>query len=181
MFWDGYKWAWSFLWAHSLRPRDLVERSNLVSLLDHVHLRQLKEDNLSWLPYKSGLFSTISFSQELIQSISSPSIDAMKGLWRVLVPHRIEIFVWPSILGKINTKCNLVHLGIMHPSSEMLCVLCNKLPKDATHLMVHCSFSSQLWQWWLNLWGLSWVSPLSLKELFDQWNYPSSNPFLKKI
>lgn len=70
-------------------------------------------DSLIWTPHKSGELVK-SFNMELAkQSIGPGGVVNVKGLWRGLVPHRIEFFTWFAILGKINTKQKLFSLGII--------------------------------------------------------------------
>ncbi|XP_056687825.1 uncharacterized protein [Spinacia oleracea] len=107
-------------------------------------------------------------------------MNVSKGLWRNLVPHRIEVFVWLALLGKVNSKEKLARIGII-PQSENYCVLCNEATESCDHLFIHCHFSRGLWNWWIGLWGLCWVSPSSTYEAFKQWSGPTHGKFLNKI
>nr|CCA66235.1 hypothetical protein [Beta vulgaris subsp. vulgaris] len=179
-FWDGLAWAWSFSWARHHRARDLDEKEKLLELLDMVHLDPSNQDSLVWSYHKSGSFSTSSFTAEMAKANLPPHTDAIKGVWVGLVPHRVEIFVWMALLGRINTRCKLASIGII-PQSENICVLCNTSPEQHNHLLLHCPFSLSLWNWWLDLWRLKWVLPETLRGLFDQWLSPIKTPFFKKV
>lgn len=96
------------------------------------------------------------------------------------MPYRIEVFVWAALLGKINTKSKLASLGII-PSSEAGCVFCNNAIEDHSHLLLHCSFSWRLWQWWIDIWGSCWVYPFSLSDAMISWHSPYREPFFKKV
>lgn len=96
------------------------------------------------------------------------------------MPHRIELFVWLALMGKINTRDTLASLGIIQRDSN-LCPLCMSEPESAEHLLLHCSVSSQIWSWWTGLWQINWVSPLSLRDAFTQWFWPKNSPFFKKV
>ncbi|XP_056695728.1 uncharacterized protein [Spinacia oleracea] len=141
-FWDGLNWAWNFAWSRPLRSRDILDKENLLSLFNQVCLAPGSKDCLIWTYHKSGMFSTKSFTLELSKANLPPQIDAIKGIWKGLVPHRIEVFVWTSLLGRINTKSKLVSLGII-PPSEDICVLCNSSSENHNHLLLHCPFSTQ--------------------------------------
>lgn len=101
------------------------------------------------------------------------------AMWKGLVPHRIELFTWPALLGKLNTRAKPAHLGII-PSSESLCVLCD-CTESCNHLLIHCPFSRNLWRWWLELWSLGQAFPLELYEAFIQWSPPFKDVFFEKV
>lgn len=106
--------------------------------------------------------------------------DTIKGLWRGLVPFRIEIFTWTVLLGRVNTRSKLARIGII-PRSENKCALCNNSAEEIDHLFLHCPFSSQLWSKWMNIWNLVWVLPVRIRDAFDQWQSPLKNKFFKKV
>lgn len=179
-FWDGRTWKWSLSWLRSLRPQDSVERCNLQSLLDNVVLSPEASDSLIWCPQKSGEFSVKSFSMELAKSYHNGQIDIIKGMWRSLVPHRIEIFTRLALLGKINTKAKLASLGII-PADQAACILCDKEVEFVDHLFLHCIRARQIWHWWLEIWELKGAFPSSLRSMYDQWLPPIKGKFFKKI
>lgn len=179
-FWDGHEWHWALAWQRPLRPRDIDERDALHDLLKNVVLDLSCDDYLVWTPNKSGVFSVKSASFELAKCSSFPPRDIIKGIWRGLVPHRVEIFCWLALLEKINTKSKLGRIGII-PMEEAVCVLCNSEVESVNHLLLHCEFSWKLWSWWLNLWEYSWAFPDSIKSAFYQWQVYGNGIFFKKI
>lgn len=73
---------------------------------------------------QKGSFSVKSFSFELAKNdLNRPQQNSM-GLWKGLVPHRVEIFVWLALQEKLHTKDKLARLGIIDPSSAG-CSMCN--------------------------------------------------------
>lgn len=56
------------------------------------------------------------------------------GLWKILVPYRVEIFVWLAMLGTLNTKDKLIRLGILEASNGP-CLLCNSEPESGEHAL----------------------------------------------
>lgn len=178
--WDGHEWHWLFAWRRSLRPRDIEEKNSLLSLLSNVTLDLSSDDSLVWTPQKSGIFSVKSATFEIAKCSVLSHHDIIKGIWRGLVPHRVEIFAWLAILGKINTRSKLVSIGVI--SADLaLCGLCQNHTESSDHLLLHCPFSWTLWSWWLELWNLAWVFPSSLKDAFNQWRITSGSTFFKKI
>ncbi|XP_056691767.1 uncharacterized protein [Spinacia oleracea] len=179
-FWNGRKWEWSFHWAREFRPHDITEWNNLLTLIDRVNFNPEIPDSFIWTPHKSGVFSVKSFSFEMAKSLSNIHIASFKGLWKGLIPHRIELFSWFAILGKLNTKAKLIHLRII-PPVEGQCALCGCNMETSNHLFIQCPISRSLWCWWLNIWGLQWVFPSDLRDVFIQWLPPHKGAFFKKI
>lgn len=178
--WDGHIWHWLFTWRRSLRPRDLEERDAMLNLLKSVNLDLSMDDSFAWIPQKDGNFSVKSATFEIAKCSEFSNQDIIRGIWRGLVPHRVEVFVWLSILGKINSRSKLASIGVIPPDQD-ICGLCQHHSETSSHLFLHCSWAWALWTWWLKLWNLSWVPPSSLKEMFHQWHYIGGTRFFKKI
>lgn len=149
-FWDGIKWEWAFDWSRPLRPRDKQEFGRLQQLLEPVCLSMNDKDELIWTPHKKGVFSVKSFNVELAKNDINGPQRLIQGLWRNLVPYRIEIFSWLALLGKLNTKEKLVRLGILEPP-DGLCTLCTNVIESCDHIFIHCPMASNIWNWWLNI------------------------------
>lgn len=60
-------------------------------------------------------------------------------------PKNIKPFLWEHSLSVVNTvgrpKCCMPYM----PISPSWCVMCQIHSKSPTHLFMHCSFASQLW------------------------------------
>ena len=121
-----------------------------------------------------------SFYLELTKIAGPNPSPILSKIWKGFVPLRIEIFSWLAIREKINTKQKLVSLNILL-ESEAHCLFCNSSMENASHLLLHCYFEKSLWNWWCELWNLSWVSPTSIELAFVQWSFPSRNKFFKKV
>lgn len=114
------------------------------------------------------------------QALPSSHHDAIKSVWVGLVPRRIKVFVWLALMGKINTRNKLASLGII-PSENNLCPLWLLEPETSEHLLLHCVISSQILSCWTDLWQISWVFPLNLRDAFIQWHWPKKSTFFKKV
>lgn len=118
---------------------------------------------------------------ELAKAESGHNHNIIKGLWKGLVPFRIEIFSWFVLLGRLNTKSRLIRMNISQ-SLDPSCVLCiSSSMEDIDHLFMLCPFSLQIWHWWINIWDLAWVFPHTIKEAYEQWHPPIKGVFFKKI
>lgn len=163
--WGGYEWHWIIPWRRILRPRDQEEKDAMFIILKSVTLDISRDDSWVWTSDKSGSFSVESATLDLAKSSSFVHQDIVKGIWRGLVPHRIEIFAWLSIMEKINTRSKLLKIGVIAQENS-LCVLCNSHIETTNHLVIHCQLSWLLWSWWLDYWKLSWAQPSTIKEVF---------------
>lgn len=180
-FWEGMNWIWSFSWHRELRPHDVMEKSRLDEVLQQAFLEQSAKDKLIWAYSSLGQFSAKSFTHELTKLKPPSHCDAVKGLWKGLVPHRIEVFVWLAILDKINTRHKLASIGIL-PMDQDICPLCFAHQESSDHLLLHCDIARQLWVWWLNIWDHQWVFPCTLKDAFTQWKcIKKKSVFFKKV
>lgn len=116
---EGYNWIWSFEWRRAMRPQDLAEKLNLDLVSKQVCPAHELGDKLFWAFDKSGYFTTKSCTFEL-NKLSPPfHHDAVKGLWKGVIPHRIEVFVWTALLRKINTRHKLASIGIISSEEDL--------------------------------------------------------------
>lgn len=145
-------------------PQDLAEKSQLDAILKSACPAHKSADRLIWTFNKSVCFSTKSFTLELDKLNPLSQLDAVKGLRKGLVPHRIEVFVWTALLGKINTPHKLALIGII-PLEDDLCPLCESSQETGDYLLLHWVFSQKLWAWWLGLWQIKWAFPITLRHL----------------
>ena len=179
--WDGPKWMWDFLWTREFRPQDRCEWVQLNADLNNIVLSTRSEDSYAWSLTKSGNFTVNSLSLELAKkSLSSQTPYNWKKVWNGLIPPRIEVFSWLALNGKINTRSKLAALRIIS-QEDNVCILCLSNQECSNHLLLHCDFSQKIWSWWLSLWGMNWVFPLSLMEAFEQWIIYGENSFFKKV
>ena len=178
--WDGLGWQWCWTWRRTLRPRDETEFRDMMNLLERVVLSPNNEDSLTWMPHKAGDFSVKSFTIEMTKNSTNNNNRVLQGLWRGLIPHRIELFIWFALLGRINTKVKLISMGIL-PPHDSICILCDQEPESSDHLLLHCQFSWQIWTWWIEIWGLNMAIPPTLKDLFVQWSSPLKGNFFRKV
>ena len=180
--WEGSKWRWDISWCRDFRPRDEEEWAELQPLLSSVCLSVEKEDTFSWSPSKEGLFSVKSLSLELakVSPLAAAHTQVWKKIWRGLIPPKLELFTWLALRGKLNTKDKLVRMKIL-PPDDSKCILCLEHQENIDHLLLHCTFSRNIWLWWLNTWRLQWVFPGSLFEAFHQWALYGATPFMKRV
>ena len=62
--------------------------------------------------------------------------------WKIRVPEKIQIFIWLSFHGKIQTKSMLARKGWKGSTN---CTLCDGEIETNDHLFLEWSFSRQVW------------------------------------
>lgn len=113
-------------------------------LLQQVYLDRKVEDSFVWCLNNNGRFTVKSLCLEMYSRREVSVPDAMRKVWKGLVPHRIEVFVWLVILEKVNTKNRLIRVEAIQPD-QGLYVLCNEVEEDSNHLFLHCGKARDLW------------------------------------
>ncbi|XP_072061984.1 uncharacterized protein [Arachis hypogaea] len=143
------EWIWNFQWRRELYQWELELVDQLHETLRPIKLAHDKYDRVVWKFDKQGIFSTNSFVQ-VMQSESLPeeitSYSFTRTIWKGLVPPRVELFIWFTLIRRVNTKERLHRLGIIN-HGDNICVLCNKNAEYIHHLFLGCEFT---WQYGVN-------------------------------
>jgi hypothetical protein len=75
-------------------------------------------------------------------------------------------FFLDSSFGENLNSDNLRRRGI-HPGSW--CCMCKADGESVDHLLLHCPYAKELWDMIFGLFGIQWVMPKRVIELFDCW------------
>ena len=89
-----------------------------------------------------------------------------KFVWRSKIPPGVAFFSWTTALGKILTLENLWHKGV---AVIDWCYMCKKSGELVNHLLLHCPIAYELWSVVWTLFGLLWVMPYGIFDLFLSW------------
>jgi hypothetical protein len=87
-------------------------------------------------------------------------------MWRTQAPLRAAFFAWSAALGKILTVDNLRKRHIIIVDK---CCLCKRDGESVDHLLLHCDVVSALWNAIFNRFGMPWVMPRRVIDLFACW------------
>ena len=84
--------------------------------------------------------------------------------WKVLL--RVSFFSWSASFGKILTIDNLCkrHIVVLD-----WCYMCKRCGESVDHLLLHCPLACELWSLVFCLFGLHWVMPLKVIDVFESW------------
>ena len=122
---------------------------------------------MRWKLHSSGVFDTKSFYQAIAgkHDIKFP----WKVIWLVKAPRRVSFFMWSAAWGQILTCDNLMLRGF---TMVGWCCMCRAAGETGSHLLVHCTFASDLWSSVFRSFGVLWVFPEHITTLLSGWyNY----------
>jgi hypothetical protein len=162
----GQPRVWNVLFERDFNDWEMDQVMTFFSLL-HAHTPRGDEvDKLMWGPSKKGTFDSRSFYQVLHNP--SDRCFPWKSIWRVKAPPRVAFFMWTATWGRILTCDNLKRKGFVLAS---WCCMC-KNAEMVDHLLIHCWFARQLWNFVFQSVGIDWVLPHHVpKMLFNWWNW----------
>jgi len=131
-----------------------------------LHLATVSRDRADRLRYpsKKGVFKVKSYFSSLAGCEGSRF--PWKSVWRTQAPPRAAFFAWSAALGKILTADNLRKRKIIIVDR---CYLCKRDGETVDHLLLHCDVASTLWNHVFSWFGLSWVMPRRVVDLFACW------------
>ena len=119
-----------------------------------------------WRPAKSRGFEVRSY----YHSLSSP--NGMLLPWNMLMWSRsllglqVAFFSWTAALGKILSTGNLRKRGIKVLDQ---CCMCKKDGESVDHLLLHCPIAYELWTMVFCLFGIEWIMPKRVINMFAAW------------
>ena len=120
-------------------------------------------DKVCWKLAKSGGFEVRSF----YLSFYPPTLSfPWRLVWQSKVPPRVAFFSRLASLGNILTTDNLRKRSIIVLD---WCYMCKRWGELVDHLLLHCPIAYKLWSLVFCLFGLHWVMPLKVFELFESW------------
>ncbi|XP_071728725.1 uncharacterized protein [Rutidosis leptorrhynchoides] len=138
-----------------------------------------QEDEWKWQLATNGRFTVNGLFKLLEDQEASTISGVTETLRNNLIPKKLEIFIWRSILKRLPVKTELDKRGIdLH---TVRCPLCDDDMETVEHSLIFCKDTSELWNQIFKWWNLGHFNNLSINELFHG-NIPvSTSSFGKKI
>jgi hypothetical protein len=121
-------------------------------------------DGLRWRLKGNEIFDIRSFYTALRHS--HPVLFPWKAIWGVHAPRRVFFFAWSASWGRILTADNLMRRGY-HLAGW--CCMCRRDGETTNHLLIHCEVASGLWSFVFRKFGILWVLPGCVRDLFFGW------------
>jgi hypothetical protein len=101
-----------------------------------------------------------------------------KSIWKSKAPPRVAFFVWTAALGRILTTDNLRRCRVIVLD---YCCLCKRNGESISHLLLHWSFSKEIWNFFFSIFGISWVLPFEIVDLLSCWRGGCRNTRIRKV
>ena len=137
---------------------------SFLKILYSVTITGLGEDKVCWQPSKAHIFQVKSYYDTL--TCKGEGWFPWKSIWKAKVPPRVAFFTWTAALGKILTAENLRR---RHITLVSWCYMCKANGESVDHLLLHYVYAKELWDLVLAVFGMCWVMPCSVRELFATW------------
>uniref|UniRef100_A0A2N9F8V6 Reverse transcriptase zinc-binding domain-containing protein n=1 Tax=Fagus sylvatica TaxID=28930 RepID=A0A2N9F8V6_FAGSY len=122
------------------------------------------EDKVCWKPSQSKYFQVKSYYKSL--TTNGKDCFPWKSIWKAKVPPRVAFFSWTAALGRILTAENLRRMRVIIIS---WCCMCKVDGESVDHLLLHCAYAKELWDLVFAMFGIAWVMPATVRDLFDCW------------
>ena len=87
-----------------------------------------------------------------------------KAIWGAHAPRRVSFFAWAATWGRILTTDNLKRRGYQLVGR---CCMCRCNEETISHLLLHCEVAHGLWNFVFRSFGIVWVLPRSVHDLFS--------------
>jgi hypothetical protein len=156
---------WDIAFSRQVHDWELETVAAFMELLYSCSIRQGHLDSLCWRPSSQKTFQVRSYYSALLNPsrISFP----WRSVWKAKVPSRVAFFSWTATLGRILTIDNLRKRKVLIID---WCCMCKSNGESVNHLLLHCPLAQELWNLVLSLFGISWVMPRGVEELFACWS-----------
>lgn len=124
----------------------------------------------------AGGFSTKSCYNWLIDQqqqqqplIPPPPPPPYQCIWVKFVSPKTQTFMWLAAQNAIPTTDNLVRRGV--PIQNMMCSLCNSQAETVNHLLLHCSYTHKIWNYFIGGYNVRWANGGSLEAQLQAWKF----------
>jgi hypothetical protein len=121
-------------------------------------------DGLRWSLKGNGVFDIRSFYLAL--SGKQPVTFPWNAIWGVHAPTRVSFFAWSASWGRILTTDNLMRRGYQLAG---WCCMCRRDGETISYLLLHCEMIFGLWSFVFRKFGILWVLPGCVLDLFFGW------------
>ncbi|XP_026416531.1 uncharacterized protein LOC113311964 [Papaver somniferum] len=91
----------------------------------------------------------------------------VQHLWKSYVPHKVSFILWDTFHNSLPTRDMLIRRGMEIESDR--CLLYNTEMETVDHMFIHCSYSFEVWDYFIKAFKISWPLPGTLLQLFDAW------------
>jgi hypothetical protein len=149
---------------HLAQDWELESFSSFLGILYSTTIKGVGEDRVWWQPSKHKDFQ-VKLYYTILTSTATVQFP-WKSIWKTKIPPRVAFFSWTAALGRILTMENLSRRRIIIVS---WCCMCKADGESVDHLLLHCGYAKELWDMVFVMFGIHWVMPKRVIDLFYCW------------
>jgi hypothetical protein len=171
----GSRPEWNVHFVRNFNDWEVEWVASFFELL-HAHTAFKEGGNgLRWRLKSNGAFDIRSFYLALRDN--QPVTFPWKAIWGVHAPRRVAFFAWSASWGRILTTDILMRRGYQLAG---WCCMCRRDGETINHLLIHCDLAFGLWSFVFQIFGIFWVLPGGVLDLFFGW-YNGLGKFHSKV
>ena len=162
MGWFAGRFRWNVQFRRPSQDWEEEAFDRLMGLIYSSTVQGFGPNNVCWKPARNKGFEIRGY----YSSFYPPTLVSFpwRIIWQSKVPPREAFFFWSASLGKILTTDNLRKRRVIVFD---WCYMCKRCGKSMDHFLLHCSIAWELWSLVFCLFGIQWVMPHTVLELFE--------------
>ncbi|XP_071709164.1 uncharacterized protein [Rutidosis leptorrhynchoides] len=135
-------------------------------MVSSCHLYHNIIDAVTWSTSENGIFTVNYLSILIDEQVLGPFSLPQPMLRNGLVPKKIEIFIWRSLLRRLPVRVQLDKRGIdLH---SIRCPFCDDELETVEHVFIFCKLDSEIWDRIFKWWDIGRFNNYSLGELLGE-------------
>lgn len=167
--------CWQIQFRRDFQDWEIPQLLSLLAKLEGYSVNHNIADNIKWM---DGLYSVKAGYSHLCSTNEIIDRWPWKYIWKTNLPPKITCFSWIALNESCLTQDNLNRRGM--PIINR-CFMCRQHSESNRHLLLHCSVASDMWCMFLSIFGLSWVMPQSIREVYECWSGWKVDRVIRKV